>query len=894
MRARFPWARASCFSCLQQVLERCDGAAARLSASTRRVEGIGGAKSLTGLAAIYLVLALPGWRTEAQQLPPQGTHQQRQGRTQQQAEKALLQGRITARLRDSKAQLGTITITLSGGEPQFGLVQAKTDEDGRYEFSGLPPGSYVISIDASGFKPIRQPIVLRAGQRAVQNFVLELKPISEKVVVKESAQPTKSVSAPAASIRQSQLVTLPTREERVQEVIPLTPGVIATPEGRLVFKGADETQSLLQINSVRATDPVTGSFWIPIPSAAVEQFEVFTTPYDASLGSFSGGLTSVESRPPADKRQVALTRLGLTIMGKNGHMVGIASASPSVVFDTPIVRHKLLFSEVFQYEMKKTTVEGLPWPKDIRKRQGFNSFTTLEAILAPNHLISVTANVFPNRYQHIDISALVPQPASNDLNQSGVSASLSDKYQFRSGALFSATAAYTRLDSDAHGQGNQDMLITPEGWGGNYFNRWSRRGKEAQFFPRYEFTRRLWGAHAIRVGAEYDWRSYAGVTASHPIRILNENGSLAEETLFSPAQRETVSDRLFAVFAQDQWAIRYRWSLEAGARVSTETFGWPAAIAPRIGVAYSAGREKRTTIRIGGGVFYGVVPLLAPSFADNPQRSITQFDAQGLPVAPAMIYKNVFAGPFDPLRTPVLPSRPSTSPRNITWNAGIDEELRKNAQLHIGYLDSHTTYLFVVNPFTSSFGSDSFLGLGNNGSSHYRQAQVSLRFQLRRSDQVNASYIWSRSRGDLNTLSELYVPFAPPVIRPDLYGILPSDVPNRVVAWGIFSLPWNLTFSPLADIHSGYPYSPIDAEQEYAGIPNSLRFPAYFSLDLKLYRAFRLPFLKKHHLRLGIYSLNVTNHGNFTSVFNNVASPAFGQFTGFVYRRDGMVIDLVD
>ncbi len=894
MRAQFPWARASCFSCLQQVLERCACAAARLAASTRRLAGIPGANRRTGIAALCLGLALLGWRTEAQQLPAQGAQQQSQGRAQQQAKKALLQGRITARLRDSKVQLGTITITLSGGEPQFGLVQAKTDENGHYEISGLPPGSYVISIDASGFKPIRQPIVLRAGQSAVQNFVLELKPVSEKVVVKESAQPAKSVSAPAARINQSQLVTLPTREERVQEVIPLTPGVISTPEGKLIFKGADETQSLLQINSVRATDPVTGSFWIPIPSAAVEQFEVFTTPYDASLGSFSGGLTSVESRPPADKTQVSLTRLGLTIMGKNGHMVGIASASPSVVFDTPIVRHKLLFSEVFQYEMKKTTVEGLPWPNDIRKRQGFNSFTTLEAILAPNHLITVTANVFPNRYQHIDISALVPQPASNDLNQSGVSVSLSDKYQLRAGALFSATAAYTRLDSDAHGQGDEDMLITPEGWGGNYFNRWSRRGKEAQFFPRYEFTKRLWGTHAIRAGGEYDWRSYSGTTASHPIQILNENASLAEEITFSPSHVQKVSDQLLAAFVQDQWAVGSRWSVEAGARISTETFGWPGAIAPRIGVAYSPGRERRTTLRLGGGVFYGVVPLLAPSFADNPQRTITQFGPQALPVAPAILYKNVFAGPFDPLRTPVLPSRPSTSPRNITWNAGIDEELRKDTLLHIGYLDSHTTYLFVVNPFTSSVGDNSFLALGNNGSSHYRQVEVSLRFQLRRSDQVNASYIWSRSRGDLNTLSGLYVPFAPPVIRPDVYGILPSDVPDRVVAWGIFSLPWKLTFSPLADIHSGYPYSPIDAEQEYAGIPNSLRFPAYFSLDLKLYRAFRLPFLKKHHLRLGIYSLNVTNHGNFISVFNNVASPAFGQFAGFVYRRDGMVIDLVD
>jgi hypothetical protein len=38
----------------------------------------------------------------------------------------------------------------------------------------------------------------------------------------------------------------------------------------------------------------------------------------------------------------------------------------------------------------------------------------------------------------------------------------------------------------------------------------------------------------------------------------------------------------------------------------------------------------------------------------------------------------------------------------------------------------------------------------------------------------------------------------------------------------------------------------------------------------------------------------VTNHGNFNAVFNNVASPNFGQFAGFLYRHEGAIIDFVD
>jgi len=119
------------------------------------------------------------------------------------------------------------------------------------------------------------------------------------------------------------------------------------------------------------------------------------------------------------------------------------------------------------------------------------------------------------------------------------------------------------------------------------------------------------------------------------------------------------------------------------------------------------------------------------------------------------------------------------------------------------------------------------------------------------------------------------------------------------VTWGIFSLPRGFKFSPLADVHTGYPYSNTDVLQNYVGSPNGQRFATFFSLDVRLYREFRIPFLgsehgKIHHIRLGVYSLNVTNHGNFHDVYSNVTAPNFGRFAGFLDRRDGAIIDFVD
>jgi hypothetical protein len=130
-----------------------------------------------------------------------------------------------------------------------------------------------------------------------------------------------------------------------------------------------------------------------------------------------------------------------------------------------------------------------------------------------------------------------------------------------------------------------------------------------------------------------------------------------------------------------------------------------------------------------------------------------------------------------------------------------------------------------------------------------------------------------------------------------VYGIQPSDVPHRLLIWGFLHIPFKFVASPVVDIHSGFPYSNIDVLQNYVGAPNTNRFPVYFSLDAKIYRDFkiRMPFgdrSKTTSIRLGVSSIDVTNHHNPHDVFNNIASPLFGQFAGFQRRFTEFLIVL--
>jgi hypothetical protein len=201
----------------------------------------------------------------------------------------------------------------------------------------------------------------------------------------------------------------------------------------------------------------------------------------------------------------------------------------------------------------------------------------------------------------------------------------------------------------------------------------------------------------------------------------------------------------------------------------------------------------------------------------------------------------------------------------------------------------------VIKPLVTS-PTDAVLLLTNTGESRYHELEATVRIHSSENTDMNFSYVYSKDRGDLNTLTSVYVPFEQPVIRPNAYANLPANVPHRVVCWGRFRVPWQVTISPVVDVHEGFPYSAVDVLQNYVGTPNSRRFPTFFSLDLKLAKDFGISFLpwtKKHKFRGAIQIFNLTNHANFRDVFSNVASPFFGNLLGNQHRFYNVSLDII-
>ena len=790
-----------------------------------------------------------------------------------------------------------IRVELTEGSQDSQPLSTLTDSAGRYEFTQLNFGTYTIRVNQQGFKPFAETVSLNANETSVMGIALTLDTVVEKVEVKEQAASLSTEnSSPASNVNNSQLETLPLAQQKFREALPLVPGVIRTLDGKLSVRGTSENQGMLEVDSAKTVDPVTGSFSIPVPIDAIQTVNVDKTPFSAENGGFSGGLTTIETTPPPTDWFYKVKDFNVSLRGKNGHFVGVSQATPRVSFGGPISGGKVNFSEVFEYDVRRDPVRGLAWPRNEIKSQGFNSFTRVQAVLSPQHVFNADVNVFPMRTQFANITALAPQTASSDYDQKGVSAGISDLHSFDSGALLRIALRYTRFNSNAQGQGSADMLINPEGWAGNFFSSWTRAANQFELYPTFQFASKKWlGRHALKIGADVTHRSYSGNSMSHPVQLLRQDGTLAEEIGFTSNGPLSASATDVEEFLQDQWTLNEHLAISLGGRLTNETVGRAAAFAPRAGVAYSPGKNQKTVFRAGAGLFYDRVSLLEASFARNPERTVGLFDEASRLIGTPILFRNAYVGNgAGPLSSRLL-SAPNSSPRSFVGNIEIDRQLWSTATLRVSWLYSQTRNLFIVNPVTGVFGADGLLGLFNTGAANYHEFEATLHFQPVRHADLNISYIWSRARGDLNTAPNILLPFEQPVIRPNVSGILPSDVPNRLVSWGQFHLPLSLTVTPVVDVHTGFPYSNVDVLQNYAGLPNGQRFPTFFSLDAQAYRDFHLhlPFTERgsrHKVRVGLYSINLTNHGNFHDVYNNEASPFFGRFTGFQRRLDGFIL----
>ena len=180
------------------------------------------------------------------------------------------------------------TVRIAGADVELrsldgNMVLAKTISDGAGQVTipDVPPGRYLVRATRPGFEATDSaPFEVSAGEIVQVLLDIRLTYVAPSVEVRAPTSPTQSVQPVSTSdmLSGSVLEIAPLEGDDFQSLLPLLPGVLRGPDGRLRAKGGQPTQGALQISSASLIDPSSGDFDLQLPGQSIESVELLDQP----------------------------------------------------------------------------------------------------------------------------------------------------------------------------------------------------------------------------------------------------------------------------------------------------------------------------------------------------------------------------------------------------------------------------------------------------------------------------------------------------------------------------------------------------------------------------------------------------------------------------------------
>ena len=715
-------------------------------------------------------------------------------------------------------------------------------------------------------------------------------PRRDSVEVHDTAPSAPTASSPATSVKPADVKDLPSRPASVNDALPLLPGIVRAPDGGLRINGSGEQRSALLVNQADTTDPATGGFGAAVPVDSVQVMNVFSTPFLAQYGRFSSGVVAVETRRGGEKWHYEINDPFPDFRIRSWKLLGLQDASPHLVLNGPLIENRLYFAQTILYDVQKTPNRTLPFPDNTSKQQRINSFTQVDYILSAKQYLTGTLHLLPQSINFVNPDFFNPEPVTPSYRQQNYLGTVTDHLALGQGMLDSAIS-FQRFDAAVGAQGSSPMYLLPQGNAGNYYATQNREAGRIEWSETWSPAAvHALGSHEMKFGALATNTSDSGNFSARPIEIENTAGQLLQRIDFTGGSPYSHYDVETTIFAQDHWSPGRNLSFDLGIRLERQSISETFRIAPRAGLSWSPFGARKTEVQAGYGIFYDRVPLEVYAFDRFPQRVVTNYAPDGSTLGPPVTYLNLtgYAAVPDSLLIRSENQPGNFAPHSGTWNVHVEHRFSTNLRVRAGFTETQSSGLILLSPAVVQ-GSNALL-LTGDGHARYRAAEVTARYAWKRGQWFFA-YTRSRSQGDTNDFSGYLGNYPLPLVRPNVYANSSSDLPNRLLAWGTVKLPWQMQILPLIEYRNGLPYAQYDVMGNYAGVPNTTRFPSFFSADVRVRKDIKVS--PKYTLRFSVICNNLTNHFNALAVHANTADPLFGTFFGTYPRRFRADFDVI-
>ncbi len=668
---------------------------------------------------------------------------------------------------------------------------ARSSAEGEFVALYLEPGSYEVSIEKSGFgKLVLKDTVVTVGGRSTLHPRLSVgKMDTTLTVTAESPLVDTAASSLGTVVNQQSIESLPLNGRNFTDFALLTPGATTDGDfGMISFNGVAGNYNNYTVdggnNNNAFFSQQIGRTSIPFQFSedVIREFQVTSTGFEAEFGQSGGGLVNTVTKSgtnqvhgdayyyvldsafsandkineqhgipkPHDRRQQIGGTIGGPLVHDRFFYLGNFETQirnePLTVNDGPAVNQPLppgFFANNPGLAAQVAAAAG-SFPRSFNQDTAFGK---VNGVLNDKNNLSVTYNYQRFRSPH----GYFNTPTSTGDGLSLTDGATSHFFQISLQTAFTPTAINElrfHYGSDYH----FDLPATPPTspavtiqnpdtgfvFGGNRF-------QLANTDRRYEFTdtfTKIVGKHTLKGGVdinlshnvdsfdygpkgEYRFGSLADVPSGHFQLYLQ---SFGQSTI-------TQSSPTYSFFAQDQYRVTPRLTLNYGARYDLQVLAQPKVcnpafpltchipysknnVAPRFGFAYGLDDKGRTVIRGSFGLFYIQEDLLdvSQAFASN---GITR---------PFLVVAGPAFGNPNPLVTypeslTSFPSGAGSNPSIVVFspkfkspyveqgNLAVEHQFGTHTALSVGYVYSHGLRLLgnsngVTRQANGNFGFD--------------------------------------------------------------------------------------------------------------------------------------------------------------------------------------------
>jgi hypothetical protein len=750
---------------------------------------------------------------------------------------ATLQGTV----RDtSHAVLPAVTVTLR--DPNTGFSRTTiTDAAGVYVLSHLPAGTYDLSIELAGFKPLqRESLRLEIGQEFTIDAALEVGGIAQTVTVRGNAPLVETTKASLGQvISREQIDSLPLTGRQAASLALLTPGVIArtttsgvSTEEPITGSGQPRGSGETLVDGVSTELMATNAIRSNTPPDAVQEFQVLTNQYQAEFGNASGvilntitrsGTNTLHGRVYYFHRDEGLDARKPLAVSK----ATFEQKQPGGWLGGPIVENRTHYFVAYEGTRRTqiATVTSPVAPGDVE--QPFEN----------NQLLAKVTHQL-NDKNRLNVRFSLDRPVQHNVGVGGFSLEevgidqINEDFAYV-GDLTTLLSSHALNEARVQVSDARTELLTKHPDAFTIMRPSSTSGKLSnvpQAFPELRFQAienfsYERGSHRFKVGADFN-----RVTLGEGYVYQNSPGTFTFSTdrPFDAADTTTYPIRFdgsegdprfklvstgIALFAQDTWRLPRNLTLNLGVRYDA----WDVTgldlqksnVAPRLSVAWDPFGTNTTVIRAGYGTFYNNILTNVTLFTTflSGQRTIT-------------IVNPGYPDPFSrgttttaPLSTYIAqPNQPAPHAHQTT--VGLQREIRPGVSVGADYVNARGRDLIrlidtnSVRPptFTRPDPTRGFVRLlESSGYSNYHGLLVNAKARLRSRGLVQVAYTLSSYKS--TTDAENMVLQQDDLNKNDSYGYGNFDQRHRAVFSGYVTIPWAIQLGAVLTGHSGVPFN---------------------------------------------------------------------------------------